>query len=198
MKLKFDDYVSDWVPITNGIGQGDPLSMLLYIIYSSDLVDVAKGPNELTLAFMDDTAFVTIGKTFQETHAILTDMLEHEGGGYQWSKNHNSCFEPSKFALIDFSLNRKKARPPLHTRNIVINPTPSHKFLGMFLDQELRWWEQANYALAKGTEYTTNATYFRHFMGHPNALHPAALPSSSSPQSHIRSKHMGTPDIQTQ
>ena len=48
MKLKFDNFVSDWVPITNGIGQGDPISMLLYIIYSSDLVDVAKGSNELT------------------------------------------------------------------------------------------------------------------------------------------------------
>ena len=153
-RQEFDDYIPDWVPVTNGIGQGDPLSMLLYIIYSSDLVDVAKGPNELTLAFVDDTAFVAIGKRFQETHAILIDMLECEGGGYQWSSNHNSHFEPSKFALIDFSLNRKKACPPLHTRNIIINPVPSHKFLGVYLDQELWWWEQANYALAKGTQYT--------------------------------------------
>ena len=162
MKLKFDDYVSDWVPITNSIGQGNPLLMLLYIIYTSDLVDVANRLNELTLAFVDDMAFIAIGKMFQETHVILTDMLEHEGGGYQWSKNHNSHFEPSKFALIDFSLNRKKARPLLHTRNVVINPTPSHKFLGVFLDQELWWWEQANYALAKGTQYTL---LMRHISG---------------------------------
>ena len=162
MKLKFDDYVSDWVPITNSIGQGNPLLMLLYIIYTSDLVDVANRLNELTLAFVDDMAFIAIGKTFQETHVILTDMLECEGGGYQWSKNHNSHFEPSKFALIDFSLNRKKAHPPLHTRNVVINPTPSHKFLGVFLDQELWWWEQANYALAKGTQYTL---LMRHISG---------------------------------
>jgi len=153
-KLKFDDYVSDWTPIANGIGQGDPLSMLLYIIYNSDLVDIVKGKSELTLAFVDDTAFITIGKTYQETHAILTNMLERKGGGYQWSKDHNSHFEPSKFALMDFSLNRSKARPPLQTRNVTINPSLSHKFLGVILDQELQWREQANYALAKGTKYT--------------------------------------------
>ena len=136
--------------------------MLLYIIYSSNLVDMAKGTNELTLAFVDDAAFIAIGKMFQETHAILTNMLECEGGGYQWLADHNSRFEPTKFALIDFSLNRTKDCPPLRTRNTIIKPAPSHKFPGVFLDQELRWREQANYALAKGTQYTL---LMRHISG---------------------------------
>ena len=153
-RLRFDDYTSEWVPITNGIGQGDPLSMILYIIYNSDLVDVARGKDELALAFVDDTAFLAIGKTFQETHRILGDMLERAGGGYQWSADHNSRFEPSKFALIDFSLNRSKERPPLTTRNITITPTRTHKFLGIIIDQELRWREQVNHALGKGAQYT--------------------------------------------
>jgi len=59
---------------------GPPLSMLLYIIYNSDLIDIVKGKNKLTLAFVDDAAFIAIGKTFQETHVILTNMLECEGG----------------------------------------------------------------------------------------------------------------------
>ena len=87
--------------------------MILFIIYNSDLVDTANDSSELTLAFVDDTAFIAIGKDFQETHRILVDMLEREGGGYQWSKDHNSKFETSKFALIDFSLNRSKERPPI-------------------------------------------------------------------------------------
>ena len=32
MKLKFDDYISDTIPIDNRIGQGDPLSMGLSIL----------------------------------------------------------------------------------------------------------------------------------------------------------------------
>jgi hypothetical protein len=41
-QLKFDGFTSEWFLVTNGIGQGDPLSMILYIIYSSGLVDIAK------------------------------------------------------------------------------------------------------------------------------------------------------------
>ncbi|KIK16753.1 hypothetical protein PISMIDRAFT_80644, partial [Pisolithus microcarpus 441] len=62
----FDDFESDWIHIKNRIGQGNPLSMILYVIYSSDLVDMAKDKNELTLAFINDTALITIGKTFHE------------------------------------------------------------------------------------------------------------------------------------
>ena len=56
--------MSEWFNITNSIGQGNPLSMILYIIYDSDLVRTAKGRQELTLAFVDDTTFLAIGNTF--------------------------------------------------------------------------------------------------------------------------------------
>src|SRR6202522_1833535 len=44
-RLKFDDYVSEVTNITNGIGQGDPISMLLYIIYNADLLELPDNPN---------------------------------------------------------------------------------------------------------------------------------------------------------
>ena len=154
MKLRFDDYTSEWFNITNGIGQGDQLSMILYIIYDSDLVRTAAGKHELTLAFVDNTAFLPIGKTFQETHQILCDMLERSGGGFEWSTLHNSRFAPSKFALIDFTMNRSKERPPLVVKGVTITPSPTHKFLGVILDQELRWRKHASYATTKGARYT--------------------------------------------
>jgi hypothetical protein len=118
-QLRFDGYTSDWIPIDNGIGQGDPLSMILYIIYSSDLVAIAKprqgrkALQELTLAFVDDTAFIAIGPDFESTHTILEDMLTRSGGAYEWSRDHNSRFETNKFTLMDFSMNRTKARPDM-------------------------------------------------------------------------------------
>ena len=62
-QLRFDDYMSDWFEICNGIGQDDPLSMLLYIIYNSDLIDIARNKGELILAFVDDTVFIAIADT---------------------------------------------------------------------------------------------------------------------------------------
>ena len=152
-QLRFDDYTSNWFEIRNGIGQGDPLSMLLYIIYDSDLVDTPKSKNELTLAFVDDTVFIAIGNSFQETHDILLDMLVRPGGGFDWSKDHNSKFEASKFALMDFTMSKSKPRPQMTIRGITIKPVPSHKFLGVIVDQELRWREHAAYAIAKGASH---------------------------------------------
>jgi hypothetical protein len=158
-QLKFDGFTSAWFPVTNGIGQGDPLSMILYIIYSSGLVDVAlprRGRDsltELTLAFVDDTAFIAIAKDFPSAHRILANMLECPGGGYEWSRDHNSRFETNKFALMDFSMNRRRERPPMHIQGSVIQPTPTHRFLGVILDQELRWKPQVDNAIARGTAY---------------------------------------------
>lgn len=80
-------------------------------------------------------------------------MLERPGGGYDWASTHNSKFETSKFALVDFSMNSIKERPPLVTRGITITPTATHRFLGVILDQSLRWKAHIAYALAKGTAY---------------------------------------------
>ena len=152
-KLSFDGFLSDWIPITNGIGQGDPLSMILYIIYNSDLVDVPKNKNETALAFVDDTAYLTIGADFASTHAALTDMLERPNGAFNWSTDHNSRFETSKFALIDFSMNKSKERPIMNIRGNLIKPTDTHRFLGVLLDEGLRWHKHVTYAIGKGTAY---------------------------------------------
>lgn len=41
--LKFDDHKSKSIDIDNGIGQGDPLLMVLYQYYNTDLLDM---PNQ--------------------------------------------------------------------------------------------------------------------------------------------------------
>ena len=74
-KLSFNSFLSDWIPITNSIGQGNPFSMILYIIYNSDLVEVPKDKNKAALTFVDDTTLLAIGKTFDDTHATLHNML---------------------------------------------------------------------------------------------------------------------------
>jgi hypothetical protein len=103
-RLMFDGHTSEWTPITNGIGQGDPLSMIVYIIYNTDLIKISQGhPNELMLAFVDNTIFITIGDLIEDTHCTLQDMLDRPGGGFEWSHDHNSKFETNKFGLIDFT-----------------------------------------------------------------------------------------------
>ena len=124
MKLRFDAFKLDWFPIKNNIGQGDPLSMLLYVIYNSDLVDIAKKEKgELALAFINDIALVIVGNTFEDNHRRLKNMMERQGGSYEWSENHNSRSKTNKFALMDFSLNRTKNRPDMTLQGVTIKST---------------------------------------------------------------------------
>ena len=153
-KLKFDDHTSSWFTLDNGIGQGDPLSMILYLYYNADVLDVAHGRHELGLGYVDDMAFVVTAKSFREAHCILGNMTSCPEGGNAWSLSHNSRFEASKSVLVDFSRSKGIECPPMWLGGARITPQPTHKFLGIMLDQELQWSQQANSALAKSTKWT--------------------------------------------
>ena len=194
-KLHFDDFKSEWSPITNGIGQGDPLSMILYVIYNSDLVDIAKKEKgELTLAFVDDTALIAVGNSFEETHQKLMDMLERCGGGYKWSNHHNSRFETNKFALMDFTLNRTRHCPSMTLHGVVIKSTATHKFLGVMLDNELWWKAHTTYAVAKGAAYTMLLKCLLSVSwGTPAKLmHQLHIPIGSGTEDHLHSGSLVT------
>ena len=74
-KLKFDDYISAWFKLDNGIGQGDPLSMLLYLYYNLDLLEVPKGRDELGLGYVDDMVLVATAKDFRKAHRGIHHMM---------------------------------------------------------------------------------------------------------------------------
>ena len=191
--LHFDDYVSSAIQITNGIGQGDPLSMILYIFYNSDILSIPKitqKMNEYVLSFVDDTTLLAMGSSFKVTHQILADMMTRDGGAIQWSKDHNSRFEPSKFALLDFT-QAKEADPthPKQTRLLshpsliipglaTIQPSSSARYLGVIFDQELRWNVQVQYAAGKGAAWT-------------NQLRRLAKPSFGLKPSQLRQMYIG-------
>ena len=103
-RLRFDDYISEYRDITNGIGQGDPLSMLLYILYNADLLEIPDNElQEEALGYVDDIALIATGNNFEESTQRLKNMMTKEDGGLQWSREHNSRFEVSKSAIIHFS-----------------------------------------------------------------------------------------------
>ena len=90
--MKFDDFISDFIHISNKIGQGDPLSILLYIVYNADLLELTEGPGEEWLGYVDNAMIMAEGKDLGETTEILTNFMTREEGGFSWSKAHNSNF----------------------------------------------------------------------------------------------------------
>lgn len=162
-KLRFDDYLSDYKDINNGIGQGDPLSMIIYLFYNADLLEIPVG-KEGAVAFVDDASLIAEADSFEETHQILHNMMTRTTGGLRWSTDHNSKFEASKLRIVDFSPKRVKhpqkagktvpmPRPEFRLEGKVIKREEAFKSLGVLLDQELNWKAQTHAAIAKATKW---------------------------------------------
>ena len=164
-RLKFDDFISGIIDIANGIGQGDPLSMLLYILYNADLLELPEDTvTEDALGYVDDIALLTVGDDLEETTQKLQNLMTKQGGGLHWSTLHNSRFEVTKSAILHFS--RKSIpdpdsdgrriplpKPPLVLEGQVVQEVTSYKYLGIQIDYQLKWKEQAQCATANATKW---------------------------------------------
>ena len=105
--------------------------MLLYLFYNADLLDVARGPDEKSLSYVDDVAFMAMANSFTQMHRILKSMMLWAQGGFRWSKAHNSNFKTSKSVLMDLSRSKSAIHPPLSIRGMTIATVSTHKFLGV-------------------------------------------------------------------
>ncbi len=152
--LKFNGYMSDPIEIDNGIGQGDPLSMVMYQFYNANLLDIPREKSEGAIAYVDNTLLLATAEHFKEAHDKLASLMGREGGVMDWSKMHNSPLEYSKLVLIDFAhRNSSKKRVQLQLPQRQIEPSTSTKYLGIILDQNLNWKAQWAHAVEKGTKW---------------------------------------------
>ena len=81
--------------------------------------------------------------------------MNRRGSAFKWSAEHNSRFEVSKFALVNFSRKKDIDRPLLRLRQTTITPTPFHKFLGVMFDQGLQWNIQVEHAVAQASKWVS-------------------------------------------
>ena len=87
---------------------------------------------------------LAIGNSLAQCHEKLKDMMERPNGGFDWSLTHNSPFELSETALMNFSRSYRDTIPgPLRldkpnadgsTTSSLTNPVSSYKYLGVIID----------------------------------------------------------------
>jgi hypothetical protein len=81
-QMKFDDFLSELIHIFNRIGQGNPLSMTLYILFNADLLELAWAPVEDALGFIDDALAMAEGNTLQDNIDTLASFMNRERGTF--------------------------------------------------------------------------------------------------------------------
>jgi ribonuclease HI len=128
--------------------------MALYQYYNTDILEIPSSLQEVAEAYVNDTILTATAKMFTEAHKILANMMTRPGGMVDWSKWHNSSIEYSKLVLIDFSHPRvKKNRLPLQLPEITVEPMQNTKYLGIILDQNLKWGPQLAHIQGKGLKW---------------------------------------------
>jgi hypothetical protein len=99
---------------------------------------------------MDDCIVAARALTVVEANNKVVNMVTRSKGMLEWSHSHNSKFELDKTGLVIFTNRRVSdpARPrktiPIPRPSVFINgqeikPSPTIKFLGLILDQELKF-----------------------------------------------------------
>jgi len=164
-QLKFDDFILEFISIRNGIGQGNPLSIILYIIYNADLLEMLVLLfEEDSVGYVDDAIAIAFSKDFHETTQALKRMMEREDGGLAWSSTHNSRFEISKLTILHASRRtqrdpenpRKRVsmdRPLLQLQGKTVKEVESYKYLGVHIDAQLQWTVQAQKGVTNATNW---------------------------------------------
>lgn len=77
----FGDFESEPKPLTIGLPQGSPLSVILYILYNySLLMQVSEMPDTSSLGLIDNVAFSTADKTINTVRRRLQMLLRPDVG----------------------------------------------------------------------------------------------------------------------
>ncbi|KAL7280271.1 hypothetical protein ACG7TL_005184 [Trametes sanguinea] len=150
-QLKFDDYTSEPLLADCGLPQGSPLSSILYLFYSSDLLEIfdPKDRSRTALGYIDDTAMAVSSKSIANNIRTLSQVTPH---ALDWSERHACRFDIVKFQLVHHTRYAPRYEPlPLQIGPITISPRDSALYLGVLVDRRLTWREHVEAAVAKGT-----------------------------------------------
>lgn len=137
-----------------GVPQGSPLSVVLYLIYSSGLLRIGEGVlgrRDRIFGFIDDKAIAVVGDSIAENLEKLKRLSEE---GLEWAADSASLFDVAKYQLVHHT--RRSTPPadallPLVIAGKTIEPLPSAKYLGVIIDAKLSFKEHVDYAVGKGS-----------------------------------------------
>ena len=135
---------SHQMPVEVGVPQGSCLGPLFYLIYSNDLNKLMTNIN--TVAFADDTTVIEICQSIEtltlKLNLVLSQVLD-------WSNYNKLALNGTKTKWMLFSNTSNIVAPDIFLAGIKLERVESFKFLGLFLDSNLKYKSHINYLRKK-------------------------------------------------
>jgi hypothetical protein len=144
-RVRIGNSHSEWRPISGGVPQGSPLSPILYVLYTADLV--REIPRDLlTGLFADDTA---LAKRDKDPEVAIRRLNLGLAKAYAWFCKWRLSINATKSQALRISF--KTGPPPgnLMIGGVVIAWVDVVKYLGIWLDQRLSLNTHVNKAIEK-------------------------------------------------
>lgn len=135
--LRLQDYLSIKFNVEDGLPQGSPLSVILYLLYNSSLLIATKisfKADKISLGFIDDVTHVVANKGIDLN---ILDLEEEGDCSLEWGQMHGTNFDRKKAQIMHFT-HRKHSNPSLWFGDQEIKPqTVELRWLGLWLDPKL-------------------------------------------------------------
>ena len=139
--VSYDGVDSDSESIEYGVPQGSVLGPLLFLIYMNDLPQCIC--HSKVILFADDTTLYCSSTNIVELHEQINNDLKIM---IDWFRTNKLSLNTSKTNYLIISPPRQHARPlenlKLKIGEDIIERKKSCKFLGVFIDENLKWDEQ--------------------------------------------------------
>lgn len=151
-RVKVNNTLSEEFILENGIVQGSPISVTLFLTAINDITKIIKLPTHINI-FADCINIHCKGNNYK---SILENIQTSLDIINDWGKTNGFNFATSKSKCIVFSKKTKKApKPEVKINNIIIPIVKNVKILGMTFDNNLNW-KKHIFILKTNATKTTN------------------------------------------
>ncbi|UYV82634.1 hypothetical protein LAZ67_22000283 [Cordylochernes scorpioides] len=123
-----------------GVPQGSVLSLLLFLLYINDIHPYLTEDTKVA-CYADDIAIWHTSSSIEKSEKMLNTSMR---GVEKWAMELKMTINPIKTNLCVFSTDRKnrhKFNPKISINNQIIDKIRNPKYLGVILDEELRFTE---------------------------------------------------------
>ena len=133
---------SDWAPVVSGVPQGSVLGPILFLVYINDLPDSVKSTIKI---FADDTKIYSRANHGQSAHNLQLD-IDHM---LRWSELWQMPFNAGKCSILHIGNSNRSFDFTMN--GALLQKTSSEKDLGVVIDKELKFKQQAASAVSRAT-----------------------------------------------
>ncbi len=133
LQARVAGFLSKSVVVNCGVPQGSPLSPLLYILYTADLLE-EPSPNTITEAYADDLTISAVGIDFTDAEIAAQNEIDRIS---HWAKLWRQKFNASKSEVMPFAWLPTAINITLDGINVP--QVDTLRILGLHFDPRLTW-----------------------------------------------------------